>query len=119
MPAGASVGGRYGGRHSGLLPIFNVHPNALGHNASGAQVSVAPKPDSWALRTPGLLAVAVKDVHRHVKQAKQIGPADVHWVDWTARPGRLPMRSAEPLLSATAVQVAMRPGARIVRRNPW
>lgn len=45
MPAGSSVGGRYGG----VLPVGNVHPDALGYGAMAAQVSVVPEPPVWLL----------------------------------------------------------------------
>lgn len=53
MPAGSSVGGPFGG----LLPIGNVHPNALGYAAIAAQVTAVPEPQTWALVAAGLLLV--------------------------------------------------------------
>ncbi len=47
LPAGSSVGGLYGG----VLPIGDVHPNALGYSQIAADVAAArvPEPPTWAV----------------------------------------------------------------------
>lgn len=57
LPAGSSVSGLYGG----LLPIGDVHPNALGYAQIAADVAAAsvPEPTSWALLGVGLAIAAM------------------------------------------------------------
>ena len=53
LPAGSSVSGPFGG----VLPIGDVHPNALGYNVIAADVAAAtpvPEPASWAVLAIGL-----------------------------------------------------------------
>ena len=62
QPAGSSVGGQFGG----VLPIGNVHPNALGYDVIAAQVAAAasgataggamavPEPSALALLGTGV-----------------------------------------------------------------
>ncbi len=58
LPAGSSVSGPYGG----LLPIGDVHPNALGYSviaddmaaAGGLSPSAVPEPATWAVLLTGL-----------------------------------------------------------------
>jgi len=61
LPAGSSVSGAYGG----LLPIGDVHPNALGYSVIAADVAAAtvpasvPEPGSWPLLLVGMAAVGI------------------------------------------------------------
>lgn len=58
QPAGSSVSGPFGG----VLPIGNVHPNALGYNVIAANVAAAtavPEPASWTALIAGLAAMGV------------------------------------------------------------
>jgi len=52
LPAGSSVSGAYGG----LLPIGDVHPNALGYSVIAADLAAAtvPEPASWLVLATGL-----------------------------------------------------------------
>ncbi len=55
--AGSTVGGSFGG----VLPIGNVHPNALGYDVIARQifaVTAVPEPSSWGLLCAGLVALA-------------------------------------------------------------
>ena len=58
QPAGSSVSGAFGG----VLPIGNVHPNALGYSVIAAQVAAAspttsvPEPSAWLLLLVALAA---------------------------------------------------------------
>ncbi len=53
QPSGSSVGGTYGG----VLPLGNVHPNALGYGVIAAAATV-PEPSSWILLGLGIATVA-------------------------------------------------------------
>jgi len=55
QPAGSSVGGPFGG----ILPVGNVHPNALGYSVIAADVAAAtvPEPASWIVLAAGLGAL--------------------------------------------------------------
>ena len=57
QPAGSSVSGAYGG----VLPIGNVHPNALGYSVIAADVAAAtvPEPASWLALAVGLGALGL------------------------------------------------------------
>ena len=61
QPAGSSVSGQFGG----VLPIGNVHPNALGYGVIAADVAAAtvpvsvPEPGSWPVLAAGLAAVGL------------------------------------------------------------
>lgn len=57
LPAGSSVTGLYGG----LLPIGDVHPNAVGYAQIAADVAVSsvPEPASLALLGSGLIALVM------------------------------------------------------------
>jgi len=61
LPAGSSVSGQFGG----VLPIGNVHPNALGYSVIAADVAAAsvpasvPEPGSWPLLLVGMAAVGI------------------------------------------------------------
>ncbi len=52
QPAGSSVSGPFGG----VLPIGNVHPNAVGYGVIAADIAAAsvPEPASWAVLAAGL-----------------------------------------------------------------
>ena len=52
LPAGSSVSGPYGG----VLPIGDVHPNALGYSVIAADVAATPVPEpaSWVVLASGL-----------------------------------------------------------------
>lgn len=60
LPAGSSVSGPYGG----LLPIGDVHPNALGYSVIAANIAAAtptsvPEPPTWALLATAVGALGV------------------------------------------------------------
>jgi len=61
QPAGSSVSGAFGG----VLPIGDVHPNALGYSVIAADVAAAtvpasvPEPGSWPLLLVGMAAVGI------------------------------------------------------------
>ena len=67
QPAGSSVSGAYGG----VLPIGNVHPNALGYSVIAADVAAAtvPEPASWTAMAMGLGALALV-IRRPARAAK-------------------------------------------------
>ncbi len=61
QPAGSSVAGPFGG----VLPIGNVHPNALGYSVIAADVAAAtvpasvPEPASWPVLIAGLAVMGI------------------------------------------------------------
>ncbi len=61
QPAGSSVSGQFGG----VLPIGNVHPNALGYSVIAADVAAAtvptpvPEPGSWPVLAVGLATLGL------------------------------------------------------------
>lgn len=61
QPAGSSVSGQFGG----VLPIGNVHPNALGYSVIAADVAAAtvpfpvPEPGSWPVLAVGFGALGL------------------------------------------------------------
>lgn len=69
QPAGSSVSGAYGG----VLPIGNVHPNALGYSVIAADVAATPVPEpaSWLVLAAGLAAPSA--VTRGRRKAQHAG----------------------------------------------
>ena len=61
QPAGSSVSGAFGG----VLPIGDVHPNALGYSVIAADVATAtvpasvPEPGSWSVLAAGLAGLGL------------------------------------------------------------
>ncbi len=57
QPAGSSVSGAFGG----MLPIGNVHPNALGYSVIAADVAASsvPEPASLLVLAAGIGAVGL------------------------------------------------------------
>ena len=75
LPAGSSVGGAYGG----MLPIGDVHPNALGYSVIASQVAGAttvPEPASWMLLMAGLGGLAAMRWLRVGRRSAAIGTDD-------------------------------------------
>lgn len=62
QPAGSSIAGPFGG----VLPIGNVHPNALGYSVIAADVAAAtvPEPASWLALAAGLAALGMTTLRR-------------------------------------------------------
>jgi lysophospholipase L1-like esterase len=71
QPAGSSVAGQFGG----VLPIGNVHPNALGYSVITADVAAAtlpanvPEPASWPVLIAGLAVMGILVRNRPVAQS--------------------------------------------------